>query len=124
MSVVRLAFLLFAAFVFGGGIGVWWARRKAAAAKEGTFNDIRGRSSFTRVGPAVAIAVSFAVFLVCAYWPHLQKLAETFIQALMTFATFIFGIGKGSEEMSAGAGGGIVGKIMNKITGGNDAAPK
>jgi hypothetical protein len=120
MSPTRLVFVLFAAMVFGGAIGVWWARRRSAEdTKQGTFTDIRGNSSFTRLGPAIAIAVSFAAFLICAYWPHLQKLAETFIQSLMTFASFTFGIGKGAEEVSNG--GGFVGKIISKITGGSDA---
>ena len=121
MSPTRLLFVLFASMAFGGAIGVWWARRRAASgsAANGTFTDIRGNSSFTRLGPAIAIAVSFAAFLICAYWPHLQKLAETFIQSLMTFASFTFGIGKGAEEVSNG--GGFVGKIISKITGGSDA---
>lgn len=121
MSVVRAIILLITSLIFGMALGIWWAKRHQPTG-HGTFTDIRGNSSFTRKGPVICIAVSFIAFIVCAYWPSLQKLAETYIQALMNFAAITFGIGKGAEEVSNGNDG-IVGKIINKITGGKDGNP-
>lgn len=121
MNVWRAVILLITSLIFGMALGIWWANRHQPT-NQGTFTDIRGNSSFTRKGPVICIAVSFAAFIVCAYWPSLQKLAETYIQALMNFAAIAFGIGKGAEEVSNGSGG-LVGKIMNKITGGGNGNP-
>lgn len=116
MSPTRWILLLASSMAFGAALGVWWGRRTKPEGSS-TMTDIHGNSSWTRKGTAWCLGISFAAFIVCAYFPQLQKLAETYITALLNYAAITFGIGKASEE--AGQAG-FLQSIVKKFTGGKD----
>jgi hypothetical protein len=65
----------------------------------GVFRGKRNEGSFTRTGSAVLIALALAVWTVGVYMPDVKDYATTMIGNLIELAKWVFGIGKGTEEL-------------------------